>query len=263
MLKLRYLLYKGVTDPIEYIRNDFNEETLALLSLPYTEVIASLHLRTKVNIRYLVAIGILDIQNSTFLYDYLITLTQEQLILEEEGIVKGSIDYSLKAWNISYNVYVDAFMYLIFKNRELRVVSDYADTALIYVSLDDLELARSIPRWKVMNKRIWNNVELKNFVDEYLIFLNDREELRQEAVTTLKILSNDDLTIIISKLNNYGISCQEIMSQLESVEMTSKQYVKIAESLIMTCPNDVDWGFVDNLFTKNALREWWNRRIDI
>lgn len=71
MLKLRYLTNKSI-DPIPYVKDELPESVLRLLSQDREEI------RDQIisELTYMSAIGLLDIENSTFLHDYLITLTR-------------------------------------------------------------------------------------------------------------------------------------------------------------------------------------------
>lgn len=83
MLKLRYLLLQGI-NPLPYVQDDFPKSVLKLLKKPYEEIHEMLN---STDLTYLSVIGLLDSENSKFLYDYLITLTPEQFNTESDNIL--------------------------------------------------------------------------------------------------------------------------------------------------------------------------------
>lgn len=266
MLKVRYLTMKGI-NPVPYVTKEFSVETLRLLELPHEEAYKKIKPYLSGPITYLSAIGILD--NSTFLYDYLVTLTQEQFSVELRSILRN-------AANINKNKIVfDAGRDIVLHDRKFEINGGDSLTILCNVALKDPELAISFPEWGKIRVMDWHRVDIFENIDVYIFYLNEKGILREYALNILNraihrfrvtgdqifdiAKSIEMLKIIIPKL---GIDCTDLFIDnnigisMDVIERRMK--IIIAEAIAQVCPLDYS-----EYITNPNLEKWWNNRIDI
>lgn len=274
MLKLRYLVIKGIENVIPYIKDDFNSKTLELLSLPYDEVYSKIQ---QEKLTYLSAIGILDADNSRFLYDYLITLNKEQFDTETLNLVNARIIYQTNAPIL--NMIRKATAKMLLANRDYRFqvmernIIKYG--VIIHVAVEDVEFAKSLGLDEIRTDDYLENIDfsideeadvyLENsgIMFDYLLFLglitsvNLYKKGKEEAIAAV--------TRYVKKLIAKGYSCNQMMGEMANDNDYATHYEIEAEGIILACPEN-DWSWLPGYFRKidnEVLEDFWNTRQDV
>lgn len=266
MLVLRYLLLKHI-DPLPYIQNDFGHTTLELLSLPPSKILEMCKERDIENVTYLSAIGILDIENSRFLYEYFITLTGKDLTKEYKSLSRN---------NIFGNQVDDITAYVIVQNRNFKSVdsSRIDDNVLARVAIADMKLfERYTPKgFDTQHFKDFIALHLSRLqydedpegVDVYLKYNLAIGKLNENGWRIILSMTTEQISEYVRLLVSHGVDLVALTKNvLESPWYYQEHVNKVADGIIGAFP-DADWSWLND-FTKSLGRVniWWNTLQDI
>lgn len=278
MLKVRYLTAKGI-NPVPYVKDEFNAEILRLLELPQEDFFRLYMAGSGIKkpISYLATIGVYNAGNSNFLYDYLVTLNQEQFSTEMDATIELFVYVNLRAPNFNINMILDAGRDIVIRDQKFEIKGENSNSVLCNIALSDPKLAMSSPEWENVNAIDWVNTDVFRNLDVYISFLKKKNKLYDAGIkflvrTLRRFTDHDDLMfkdkedpmnsikvveILEEIIRKFDTDCIDLFIELQKQEITRWVMIVIAEAIVRACPQDY------SQFVGNTLSEWWERRSTI
>lgn len=280
MLKLRYLLLQGV-DPIPLIKDDFPESVLELLRKPYKEIYNIIRPQ---NLTYLSCVGILS--RSKFLYDYLMTLTDEQFDTETNNIRYTRYIHTVEPF--TEHEICRAAGKRILNNHSIKLqITDepyLREQIVSVIALSDLEYADKLGFADIESHVLLEYTDLtdEHQADLYIFHAMRQGEFEPEffigslasslvfdkySDDTDKYLKGNRMDQeIIDKVAKYLVKLRDLRydeNELAKMILENDDYSNYyeieAEAILKAFPDLI----IVNYLNDEILQEWWQGRIDI